>query len=264
MPEGWIKSTSVNLAAALSTLGVPVQVDQTTDAKSGRGWKTLLLGLEALPTDEIGLVPDGDEEAPPPAQIKTRVIAELVRTGKLESADPTHPVLDALRALHNRERLLDWTQRNIRHCIAKTSRAPRSHLIPGEEAETWKKPPALFKTGDMKVVAALAVFGVPVSRIEGREGQHTFYCANTGHDLGVPPMDANATVLAWRNDTLPPDHPFRWSMQALINRERILDFMFHQKKSILIRKPGSSLAAIVSEDANDVCMDKVQRHFAIR
>ena len=63
MPEAWIKTTSVNLAAAVATLGVPVKSDQTTDVRSGKSWKTLLLGLESLPRTEIGLIA-GEDDAP--------------------------------------------------------------------------------------------------------------------------------------------------------------------------------------------------------
>ena len=68
---------------------------------------------------------------------------------------------------------------------------------------------------------------------------------------------------AYRSGTMPEDHPFRWSMQALINREAILDFMFRQRKMVLIRKPGCGLGAIVAENCTDTCMDKVRAHFRI-
>ena len=262
MPEAWIKTTSVNLAAAVATLGIPIKSDQTTDIRSGTQWKTLLLGLESLPRTEIGLIA-GEDDTPPAPVVRTKQILELVRSGKLEQADPAHPALDALRALHNRERLLDWMHKGTRYRVAKSSRAPRSQLVAGEEPESVKSFPKLFKTGDLKIVASLAVFGVPVARIEGGGGGHQFYMANTGHDLGVPPMDAHATVTAYRSGAMPEDHPFRWSMQALINREAILDFMFRQRKMVLIRKPGCGLGAIVAENCTDTCMDKVRAHFRI-
>ena len=98
MPEAWIKTTSVNLAAAVATLGVPVKSDQTTDVRSGKSWKTLLLGLESLPRTEIGLIA-GEDDAPPAPVVRTKQILELVRSGKMEQADPAHPAMDALRTV---------------------------------------------------------------------------------------------------------------------------------------------------------------------
>lgn len=278
MPSSWIKTQSVNLAAALSTLGIPLKIDQTTDLRWGKTWKTILLGLEALPLPEdMGgeVVKDWEgernaiseavhiETPSAGARLKTSMIMELINTGKLERTDPVHPVLDGLRAIHNREKLLDWIHKDTRYCIAKSSFAPRSQLIPGEEPPTVKASAAAtaFKTGDIKVVAALAVFGIPVARIEGSGDRHTFLCANTGHDLGVPPVDAYHLVTAYRQGALPPDHPFQWAMQALLNRERILDAMHRQKQMVLIRQGGSGLGAIVPSDATHKCMDRVRKHF---
>lgn len=278
MPSSWIKTQSVNLAAALSTLGIPLKIDQTSDLRWGKTWKTILLGLEALPLPEdMGAEVvknwEGDSAAVQEAvrietpsagaRLKTSMIMELINTGRLEKADPVHPVLDGLRAIHNRECLLNWTKKDTRYCVAKSSFAPRSQFIPGEEPPSVKASAAAtaFKTGDMKIVAALAVFGVPVARIEGGGDRHSFFCANTGHDLGVPPVDAHQLVTAYRQGALPVDHPFRWAMQALINRERILDVMHRQKQMVLIRQGGSGLGAIVPSDATNICMDVVKKHF---
>lgn len=281
--HSWDRTQSVNLAAALTTLGIPISLDKSYDAKYGTDFRWILLGREALPThEELGGIREPDPEtgdqdpgpslltAPSPA-IKTAQMRKLIETGALQRADPAHPVLDAIGGIHNRECFLDWMNKGTRYCIARAQSGkdglpvPRSLLIKGEETEAIKQTQQLFRTGDIKVAAALARFGVPPIRIEGVKPHHKFVFALHGHPLvdAVPPVNASDLVTAYRKDSLPADHPFRWAMQGNINREMILDLIFKKTTMILLRKPGSGAAAIVPENANDACMEKVRAFWRI-
>lgn len=281
--HAWIKTQSVNLAAALTTLAIPLQLDKSQDNKSGQTFRTLLLSTQSLPTAaDLGATLEGETDqdqeqdqdsafAAAGPKINTLQMKKWIEDGTLSRNDPAHPVLDSLAALHNRECLVQWIKHGTRYCIARVTPGrdglpiPRSILIKGEEPESIKHTPHLFRTGDIKIAAALARFGVPIIRLEGTADAHKFVLALHGHALvpAVPPVNALDHVTAYRRGTMAADDPFQWCVQALMNREAILDLIHRNTQLIFLRKPGSSLGAIVREDANSQCLDKVREHFRI-
>lgn len=264
--QAFTRTTNVNRAAALSTLGIEIQVDQTVDQRSGKGWKTILVANESTDVLASLIKPEDGEKAHTPKH-HTKMILGLLENGKLAAADPHHPLLDMLGACANRETILAWLKTGQAHRIARIQSARRTALVPGDEPETIKNAGA-FRTTDIKLAAALTRLGCPITKIEptSKPGIDHFYFPLAGYPLDEPAVITADLVNAYRSGRLPtesPEHPLLWMMQCLINREAILDFMFRQKQTILIRAPGTGRASLVTKDATDACLDKVRQRLGI-
>lgn len=266
--QAFTRTTNVNRAAALSTLGIEIQVDQTIDHRSGKGWKTLLVANES--TDVLAsLVKPQDGETAHTPKHQTKLILGLLQSGKLGAADPHHPLLYMLGACANREALLTWLKTGTEHRLMQITGAKRTALVPGDEPQSIKASPGAFRTTDVKLAAALACLGCPIIKIEPtpKDNVSHFYFPLRGYPLGGEPAIVVADLVnAYRRGTLPdesPEHPLLWIMQCLINREAILDFMFRQTPTILIRAPGTGRASLVRKDATNACLDKVRQRLGI-
>ena len=264
--QAFTRTTNVNRAAALSTLGIEIQIDQTTDLQSGRGWKTILVANES--TDVLAtLVRPGNGDTPHTPKHQTRLILGLLESGKLATADPHHPLLDMLGAFANREALVNWPKTGTAYRIGLIEGRRRCALFEGDEPPSVKEAPG-FRTTDIKLAAALASLGCPVCRIEpaGSSQKCSFYLPHRGYPTGEPGIVVADLVNAYRSGVLAaenPEHPLLWMMQCLINREAILDFMFRQTPTILIRAPGTGRASLVRKDATAACLDKVRQRLGI-
>lgn len=265
--KAYTRTTNVNRAAALSTLGIEIQVDQTTDLQSGKGWKTLLVANESSDVLQALLKPKAGA-APHTPKHQTKLILGMLQNGQLAKADPHHPLLDMLGACANREALIDWQKTGKPYRVAHIEGTHRSALVPGDEPESLKALPTALRTTDVKLAAALARLGCPIHRIAPTADPDIvkFCFPAAGYPLGQPPVIVADLVNAYRSDRLPeisPEHPMLWMMQCLINREAILDFMFRQTPTILIRAPGTGRASLVRKDATPECLDKVRKRLGI-
>lgn len=274
--EAWSRTTNDAKAAALGTLGIPLQFDKTVDAITGRGWSTILIGHETMPTarDLGGKVVEGESDendAPPAAQIQTKMILALLAKGELHKADPHHPLIDMLGVCATRAVIDHWLKSGAAHRLERIKGAHRTALVPGQETELVKQTGA-FRTRDIKLAASLVRLGCPICRIEpaapDRNGRprDAFVFPLRGMALDEPPCIVPDLVNAYRGDTLPqqsPNHPLLWMMQCLINQDCIRDSMNHQKEVILIRAPGTGRASLVHRDATNACLDKVRRRLGI-
>jgi hypothetical protein len=266
--QAYTRTTNVNRAAALSTLGIEIQVDQTTDLRTGKGWKTLLIANESSDVLATLLKPKANEKPHAPKH-QTKLILSLLEKGTLASADPHHPLLDMLGACANREALLHWLKTGTAHRVARIQGARRTALVPGDEPESIKLATQTFRTKDIKLAAALTRLGVPIAKLVPIEGPGSlchFHFPLAGYALDEPAIVTADLVNAYRSGTLPaesPEHSLLWMMQCLINREAILDFMFRQTPTILIRAPGTGRASLVRQDATPACLDKVRQRLGI-
>lgn len=257
----WARTTSLDLAAAVSVLGITVGIDQSEDRLSGRGWKTFLLGLESVPHAQLGIETHKDDPLP---SHKTKAVVGLLRKGKLQEADPHHPTLDVLRACAAREALMDWIRTGTRYRLAKVTGAERYQLVKGQEVASIQNAKPGFGTRDIKLAASLCILGCPLVCIEGGAGASLFKFLTAGYGVTAPiPSDLAQAYRTQRLIEMEPEHPLLWAMQGLSNRDAIADHARKNGKLILIRAPGTGRASLVSENATGRTMDRVKKHLRI-
>lgn len=257
----WARTTSIDLAAAISVLGITIGVDKSEDRRTGKGWKTLLLGMESVPYEAIGVKPD---EGDPLPSHKTKAVLGLLRSGKLQEGDPHHPTLDVLRGCAARETFLRWIRTGESHRLVKVKGAERYMLVPGQEPPSVRDVPPGYMTRDLKLASALAELGCIPVKLGGQPGSTEFYFATRGY--GFPPLITSDLAQAYRSGRLAeqePEHPLLWIMQGLSNRDAIGDLLNRKKNLVLIRAPGTGRASLVSENATGKTMDRVKRHLGI-
>lgn len=256
----WANTTSVDLAAAVSVLGIPIALDQSTDAISGQGWKTFLLGLESVPHRDIGMKADKSELP----TYKTQTVVGMLRKGMLAKKDPHHPCLDVLRACVARETLIHALKTGSRYRLAKVQTAERYQLVPGEEPESVKAAASALMTRDLKMAACLTVLGCPLLKIAGPAGSSEFFFGSVGYGFPRPiPADLSQAYRTKRLAESSPEHPLLWMMQGLSNRDALCDLLRTGAKMVLVRAPGTGRASIVSEKASGRTMDRVRKHLRI-
>lgn len=255
------RTTSPELGAALSVLGIDIRLDISVDRVSGKGWKTLLLGMDSVPWKEIGAETHADDPLP---SHNTKATLGLLRNGKLQEADPHHPALDVLRACKAADSLAEWARRGDEFTLAKVKGAERWALVKAPLPLSHKTLPASFGTRSLKLAACLVVLGCPILRVEGQSPNALFFFAATGY--GMPPPVVADLAQAYRSGRLAeltPEHPLLWMMQGLSNRDSIRDLMENKKPLVLIRAPGTGRASLVSSNVKGAAMDRVKRHLGI-
>lgn len=249
MMEQCTLTRDTRLAAALGTLGVPIQIRKTIDDRSGKVLHIYHLSLRSV---------CGRHDA--------RLLKSRISNGRLERENPSHEALTALRAMMNRERRLDFQNKGV---FMRLAPVPRTHLwqyLPGDTGLPGKAgTKELIETGDSKLVDALALVGVPLLALDGPRGSLRYFLPRHGlpHADGRPPADALVLMNAWRRsrDAMPPDCPFAQGMWGLINRERLVNALNAEIPNILLRKYRSQKSAIVRADASDAAFEKVKEHF---
>jgi len=249
MTEQRTITRDTRLAAALGTLGVPIEIRKSTDARTGKQLYLFQLGLKSV---------DGRHNA--------RALKHWIRNGKLEARQPEHEALTALRAMQNRELLLDFQKKGVFLHLAAVPNTCLWQYVQGDTGLPGQKgAKELIETSDMKLVCALALVGVPLLAMDGGAGNHRYFLPRHGlpRPDGKPPADAVRLMQAWRanRDAMPPDCPFAQGMWGLVNRERLVNALNAEIDSILLRKPRSMKSAIVRADATDDAFDKVKEHF---
>lgn len=257
----WAKTTSFDFAAAVSVLGIAVNVDKAVDKISGRGWTTLLLGLESVPYEAIGAKAQEGDSAP---CHKTQTVVGLLRNGQLQKADPHHPALDVLRACKARESLLNWIKTGQGYHLEAVAGTARYQLVKGENPPSLSQLAPGFMTRDLKLAASLCVLGCPLIRIGGTEGSTEFYFTVKGYGMPAPVTgDLAQFYRSGRLAEMEPEHPLLWCMQGLKNRDAIADLVHRKSPLVLIRAPGTGRAALVSQNAQGRVMDHVRKHLRI-
>ena len=257
----YTRTTNVELAAALSVLGIEIKLDSSVDRISGQAWKTLLIGMDSVPYEAIGAKPEEGDTMP---THQTRLILGLIRNGMLQDQDPHHPALDVLRACKAADALKLWIKTGTEHLLAKVKGAERWVLVPGSIPQSIKSGPALFGTRDLKMAACLSVLGFPLARIDGSSPNVLFCFVGTSYTM--PPAVASDLAQLHRTKRLEeasPEHPLLWMMQGLSNRDAIGDLMKSRAPLVLIRAPGTGRASLVSANAKGRTMDRVKRHLRI-
>lgn len=264
----YTRCPTVELAAALGTLGIEVKVDVSTDRMKGWQWRTLLVGLESVPYKHMGLketTEKGEHEAP---THQTQMVMDLILKGNLQSVDPHHPALDVLRACRAADALETWIRTGQDHLLVKIKGADRYMLKPGQISPEVKTGPCLWGTRDRKLAATLCTLGYTIARLEPGTDGHVLFCFTGPHMNAalMPMLTVVDMAQAWRTQRLQetePEHPLLWMMQGLSNRDAIGDLLKNSKPLVLIRAPGTGRASLVSSNAKGRTMDRVKRHLGI-
>ena len=249
MAEQRTLTRDTRIAAALGTLGAPIEIHKTRDAKTGKVLYIYHLGVRSTC-----------------GRHDIRRLKSQILNGSLEDRDPQHEALTTLRAMMNRERLLDFQNKGI---FMRLSPVPDTKLwqyVPGDAGLPGKQGiKELVETHDMKLVCALAMVGVPLLAMDGQRGDFRYFLPRHGlpRTDGQPSADALRLMQAWRHcrEAMPPDCPFAQAMWGLINRERLVNALNAEIESILLRKYRSQKSAIVRADATDKAFDQVKEHF---
>lgn len=249
MSEQRTITRDTRLAAALGTLGVVIDIRKTLDDRSGKLLKMFHLGLRSVCRRH-----------------DTRLIKARILNGRLEAKDPAHEALTALRAMMNRERMLDFQNKGIFLRLAIVPGTSIWQYVAGDTGLPGRAGcKELIETHDLKLVCALGLVGVALLAMDGQRGSFRYFLPRIGLPRadGKPPADALRLMQAWRTgrDTMPPDCPFAQGMWGLVNRERLVNALNAETPTILLRKPRSQKSAFVRADAADAAFDRVKDHF---
>jgi hypothetical protein len=249
MSEQRTLTRDTRLAAALGTLSIPIEIRKNRDGKTGKVLYMFHLALRSLC-----------------GRHDTCKLKAGIKSGKLEARDPAHEALTALRAMMNRERMLDFQNKGTFLRLAPVPRTALWQYLPGDTGLPGRAGiKELIETHDLKLVCALGLVGVPLLAMDGQRGAYRYFLPVHGlpREDGQPPADALRLMQAWRHqrDAMPPACPFGQGMWGLVNRERLANALNAEITSILLRKPRSMKSALVREDASDAAFDLVKEHF---
>lgn len=251
--EARLPTHDTNIAAALFTLGFPGKCRSVLNDATGKVDITWQMGLHSVTNPRLK---------------DARTIVGDYHNGKLEATAPAHFFLEGLRALRNRERLLSWIKggRSIRLALVQrdTGCQPvhqRTLYIHGEA----QSPPALlgrFQTTDFRLVCALGNFGIPLIHHEGSPGHYRF-TVTQGSLLTGSMFNAPLLARSHAAGRLDASHPLAFAMKTLENHSRLVKHTNECRKTLLLRKPGSSKKAFIDEAASDHAFDRVSKFFKI-
>lgn len=226
----------LNMASVIATLVGVAKIEAITDVRTGNGDSSVSFPTSIIPKI---LAPVKGSNAKRKASIM-----ELIRNGTLAEIDPYHNALDAVRALINRERILDWIKQGKQQRLVEVGNSQRfiyseTDALPVDVT----KYPRQWETRDIKLAAAMASIGVPICRIVGNGNGRVFYLAADA--IALPAelrFDAYSLARRYFAGDI-PEHPIAWGVQALKNRERILDMIHGKDPQLYIRKLASQRGA---------------------
>jgi len=250
MSEAWISTLDTATAATFGTLGVPIRLQTTLIEQTGQRTTRFHMALSSLDR-----------------KYDTRKIRSEFKRGRLEATDPGHPFITGMRALQCRSSIL---------ALQKTGSPIRLVQVPG--TELWQYVPSsnglpgttghleIIETTDIKIVAALAIIGIPLLSLSGSDGHHLYRLPRYGPRRAdsIPPIDGLHLMQSWRRDKeeIPFEHPFAQAARTLHNRERLVDAVRREIELVLLIKPRTAWkSALIKADAPAAAFDKVKAHF---
>lgn len=240
-------TTNTIFAAAFAAIGVMVHTHRTHDLQTGEDGASFTLG------DVSVLYP----------QMQTQALHWGLKRGTLESADPTHPILDAVRALRNRSALVKWIRNAQPHHLRFTG--TRAQYSPGADQVTFVADGQ--PTSDLHLVSALATIGVPIVRFTGTAPHHLFYLPARGIEIAGASIDVTALRRTLADGTLAqlePNHPIHIGLRACREFDNLKRLM--QSECVMLRlddtKYQSQRTAIIRADAINSAYDGSRSWFA--
>ena len=249
--ESWsAPERNTQTAACWAALGFPIRVEKQLDANSGFQACVFFIGEHTAP----GF----------PKRNLSRE-RQAYQSGDMERDTPLHPLLMAMRAMHNFNVLMDWIKQGDQRRLKPVANGQAMIYTPGT-AHTAD--PVIVQTGDIDACAALATLGVPVCAIDGHGNQHRFSLPHLGLDMmggqGIYNTDAAQLLKELREGNLHDfDDDFMAGYNALKARRELMGAIYAARASVLIQKPGTSRRAYVMQNAKGATMDAVRKHFKI-
>jgi len=249
-----VATQTTALAAAFATLGVPVRTHRKFRVGTKEDQVTFILG-------ESGVLAN--------REINTSSLHAQYRSGALEAADPRHPLLDCLRALHNRRCLLDWIAVGNPYHLAIEATCARTRYIAGAHVQAAAIQQSAIQTTDLSLASALGIVGIPILRIEGSAPSRRFTLPATGLDMRGVTLDASVIQAGILDGTLAgsePEHPVLWGRQAVANYDVLRRVLNAEPTMLFVEddKFGSGRAALLRENHAGIAMDHTRRFFARR
>lgn len=232
----WTPTRDTRLAAAMATLNVPVKPDVVEDVNRGQRNCTWYLGLQSA-SGAVNTV-----------QLKGRF-----RSGKLEREEPDHPLLVGLRSLHNRESHIAMMKDGAKFRLVKAGTLSSYYQPGGDGLPGLDNRMKYLKTGDLKLVSALATVGGLVDWIEGSPGQENFFIRSGWQELQLPKLDVLEWARVWREspDKVPGTSPFGYAMRVQYNRANLMRAAEEQAGMLLVRQSGGPRAAYMRPESTD-------------
>lgn len=265
--DDFLKSTIE--AAALCACGVPIQMFKSPRESTGQiEWR-----FEFKPQAPVQVTGDPAAEYRvfdtqfTGAALSANQLMHLHRFGLLEEKDPTHPFLDALRALRNRERFLRWIMGRQPCQLVKHPKCDRWQY---ESMPLAALPAAmtaeLHPTHELKTVCALGVFGVPCVSVSGIFPDSVFHVAGLGFAGDTTPPETPQLARDFASGALDqrdPAHPYFIAYSAIETMQKLKRMMNHEPAVVWLEKPKSKAgrSAFIRADATSKARDIVWRHF---
>lgn len=247
-------TSHTKLAACLVALGFPWQHKVRHRQADGRDYITFLFGTRSTRS-----------------QFPVLDISCAQAWGK-GTLDEMHPLCVMMRALHNRERILDMHKGAECHLVAVAA-GHMTKLVPGPENPSILSIPRSVQTDDLDLVSAIAGVGIPPTLITGSAPLHWYHLPRHGFtlkgDQGQPVMhDAHHFMrraptaqdpqrLALEDED--PLHPVVLAYDALTVRAELQAIIRRSLPSLLIEDRG--MQAEVSVNYTGRVMDKIARRF---
>ena len=234
--EQWTFTTDTGMAAAYGTLGMPVKVFKGMLEKEGVVRVRFGIGLRDV---------DG--------KYRTKKIQSAYRARKLPS---DHPFLVIIGTFAIRERVLDLANQGI---LIRHEREPAAGLWTYLKGDTGlpgvARGDAVIRTGDLKLVAALARVGLPLLAIEGPRNQRVFSVA-----AARPGVNGVELMTMWREDpaSIPWENPFAQAMRGLHNRERLLDAIHRSDLKVTLIGSHSRYAVLTADGAGNLSSEALE------
>lgn len=242
--EAWKVINNRYVAACLSVFGIKIRIEKMLDERSG----TRRLDLHHSPSDESG----------------TQLTVQLKKFAddpEMRSSDPSHPMCACLLSMLNRKAVRALSQKGVRCRLVGaegshfTCYETSNEALPGTAGH-----PALLRTADEAMVAALGILNVPVLAVDqGPKGPRYLLPAQVTHK--GKPVDAGATMKALREGTIDAEAPVAYAYKAQQNLDRLWAAISQEEELVLIRKPRSLKAAYVSPGSSNHALDKMWKFF---
>jgi hypothetical protein len=250
MTEAWTSTLDTAQAATFGTLGMPIKMQTTLLELTGKRETRFQIALYSIDRT-----------------YDTSDIRKRWKNGELEAKTPAHPFLTCMRALFNRQEILDLQKNGSAKTLRQVAGCNIYQYVNGGSGLPGvRHGTEVIETTDLKMVAALATVGFPLLAITGPEGNHKYYLPRYGaaNNGGPPCLDGLNLMHAWRRDKeeIPWENPFAQACRVLHNRERFIQAISRDVEMVLLVKPNSNWrSALIRADATPAAFDKVKHHF---
>jgi hypothetical protein len=253
-----ISTEKTILAAALGTLGFPVQYSRSLDDKSGKQDRRFYIAATSI---DGKLRSNGLRMAFEDDSLLRDLSAGVLPLTE-QAAAGVH-LLDIVYAKANRDRILDAVNKGTRIRFVKQKGAERTFYEtgPGTSFPGVAGRPQLMRTADLNLVAALARFGVPVLEVEGVSGSRRFLLDPLQRMTTPLGEFAGDWVRDWRAGKVSEDHPVAYAVLGLVNYRRLIEGMRKEIEQVFIQHPRTRRKAIVDPRITGAGMDKAYKFF---